>query len=86
MKVEIYGAEWCKPCQNAKKVCVDKNLDYTFNDISVEPEALKKVSELLGYEPKTIPQIFIDGKHIGGSSEFIILMEKQANEPTEQTE
>lgn len=77
MKIEIYGAEWCKPCRNSKQLCEDKKLDYTFYDISAEPEALKKVTEYLGKEPRTIPQIFIDGKHIGGSVEFHAMFKEE---------
>lgn len=76
MKVVIYGADWCKPCQNTKKLCKEQEFDFEFKDISVEPEALKEVTDLLGYKPKQIPQVFVDGKHIGGSTEFALFVQQ----------
>lgn len=70
MKVEIFGSDWCVPCRNAKKLCEEKQLEYTFNDISSNGEALEEIKRRLGKSPATIPQIFIDGNHIGGFNEF----------------
>lgn len=86
MKVDIYGADWCKPCQNAKKLCESNNVEYTFNDVSADPEALAKLTKILGTAPNTIPHIVVDGEYIGGSSEFIILMEKYGEKENEQSE
>lgn len=71
MNVEIYGAEWCKPCQNSKQRCIDKGYNYSFKDITADPQAFKECTQKLGREPKSVPQIFIDGEHIGSSKDFL---------------
>lgn len=66
MKLKIFGADWCSPCKKSKALCEEHNIEYEFFDISADPEALEKVKELLGKEPKTIPQIFNEDGLIGG--------------------
>lgn len=68
--IEIFGADWCGPCRLTKGLCEKHNLEFKFHDISVEPEGLAIVKEKLGKEPSTIPQVFVDGKHIGGYTDF----------------
>ena len=70
MKVEIYGASWCQPCKKTKQLCVEKGLDYTFNDVSAEPKYKAECEQRLGHTISTIPQVFVDGKHVGGADEF----------------
>lgn len=65
MKLKIYGADWCSPCKKSKQLCEQHNVEYEFFDISASPEALEQVKELLGKEPKTIPQIFNEDGLIG---------------------
>lgn len=71
MKLRIFGAEWCTPCKKVKELCDEHDIEYVFKDISVDPEALKEVKELLGgKEPRTIPAIFNEDGYIGGSDQF----------------
>ena len=71
MNVEIYGAEWCKPCQNSKQRCIDKGYNYSFKDITADPQAFNECTQKLGKEPKSVPQIFINGEYVGGSEQFL---------------
>lgn len=32
-KINLYGAEWCKPCREVKALLDELNLDYTFYDV-----------------------------------------------------
>lgn len=75
MKVIIYGAEWCKPCQNAKQLCEIRDIDYEFKDITANPEYHKEATDKLGSEPKSVPHIFVDNKYIGQSSDFMKYMD-----------
>lgn len=70
MKVEIYGASWCQPCQHSKQLCIEKGLEYTFKDVTQDQEARKEVEKRLGKKIDTVPQIFIDGQYIGGADAF----------------
>lgn len=74
--IEIYGADWCKPCQNSKLLCQKHKVDFEFLPIS-DPDYKQEVTDRLGYPPKTIPVIFKDGEHIGGYNELKKLLEQQ---------
>lgn len=66
MKVEIYGASWCQPCQRSKQLCIEKGLDYIFKDVTQDLEAREEVEKRLGKKIDTVPQIFVDGQYVGG--------------------
>lgn len=70
MKVEIYGASWCQPCQRSKQLCIEKGLEYTFKDVTQNQEAREEVEKRLGKKINTVPQIFVDGQYIGGADAF----------------
>ena len=64
MKVEIYGASWCQPCQRSKQLCIDKGLDYVFKDVTQDSEAREEVEQRLGKQINTVPQIKSDRSHV----------------------
>jgi len=71
MKVEIYGAEWCSYCKQAVQLCESNGLQYDYIDIDKSTN-LQSLTDRLGSKPRTVPQIFIDGKHTpGGYNEFL---------------
>ena len=71
-KVEIYTKAWCGYCARAKSLLDSKGAAYQEYDISMGGP---KRDEMLGRAPgrTTVPQIFIDGKHIGGSDDLAAL-------------
>ena len=70
MKIEIYGADWCGFCDKSKKICDQRGIEYKYYDIGLTKHS-KKLTERLGEEAKTVPQIFIDDKLMeGGYLEF----------------
>lgn len=64
MDIEIFTGPGCSYCQNAKTLLSEHGLDYHERDMS-QPEIQSEFAERLPRE-KSIPQIFIDGEHIGG--------------------
>ncbi|OUU80309.1 MAG: glutaredoxin 3 [Gammaproteobacteria bacterium TMED78] len=66
--IEIYTTDICGYCEAAKKLLQNKSLKYKeinmTNDKSLQLEIINKTGL------KTVPQIFIDGKHIGGFNEL----------------
>ena len=70
--VEIYSSLWCPFCYRAKRLLEHKGVDYKEIEVSDNPN-LK--SEMLSRSDGryTVPQIFIDGKGIGGSDELVAL-------------
>lgn len=69
MYVIVYSADWCRHCSKVKEYLKNKNVDFEVVDVDTEPE---KMLELMGnYDVKTLPQIFVDGKLIGGCEDTI---------------
>lgn len=69
----IYGTPFCKWCKEAKKLAEQKQLPFTFKDIS-EPtndlQILKDRLSSLGSTLETIPVIFHNNVLIGGYDDF----------------
>lgn len=70
--VEIYTKAWCGYCARAKKLLDGKGVEYQEYDITMGGP---KREEMLERAPgrTTVPQIFIDGRHIGGSDDLMQL-------------
>ena len=71
-QVEIYTTQLCPYCFRAKSLLKSKGA--AFQEISVDMDADKRAEmmERSGGQ-RTVPQIFIDGKHIGGSDDLYSL-------------
>ena len=74
-KVVIYTGPMCNFCSAAKHLLNKKKINYEEIDIGYDD---KKREEMLKKSngAKTIPQIFIDEKHIGGYVELKALESK----------
>lgn len=68
-KVEIYYWTTCPYCVRARALLDKKGVDYTGYDITGDEAARSKMVERTG-GPKSVPQIFIDDKHIGGCDDL----------------
>ena len=66
--VIIYGENWCKFCKASKKHLQQHKIKYKF----IQGKSGREIQQLLKSKKKvlTIPQIVIDGKHIGGYSDL----------------
>jgi glutaredoxin 3 len=71
-KVEVYSTMFCPYCARARGLLSKKGVE--FEDIDVMADTAKR-GEMIGRAGgcQTVPQIFIDGKHIGGSDELAAL-------------
>jgi glutaredoxin 3 len=71
-KIEIYTTPYCPYCLSAKALLTRKDATFIEIDVSGNPERRRQMVERAhgGY---TVPQIFIDGDHIGGSDELQML-------------
>ena len=74
-KVEIYYWTTCPFCTRAKHLLDSKGVDYEGYNFTVDDAALAKIVERTGC-PKSVPQIFIDDKHIGGCDDIHALEAK----------
>jgi glutaredoxin 3 len=68
-KVEIYSKSWCGFCARAKALLGAKGVDFEEYDIDADRT---KRTEMLDRSNgrSTVPQIFIDGKHVGGCDDL----------------
>lgn len=76
MKIEIYGAEWCSFCKQAKSLCESKSVPFEYIDVD-DTANLRALESRLGFKAKTVPQIFIDGALLAGG--FTGLQRELAN-------
>jgi glutaredoxin 3 len=71
-EVDIYTTMWCPYCARAKALLERKGVAYTEIDIMQEPNRRGEMVQRAGGRT-TVPQIFIDGEHIGGSDDLAAL-------------
>ena len=71
-KVEIYTKAFCPYCTRAKRLLADKEVVFEEFDITMGgPKRAEMIDRSSGR--MTVPQIFIDGRHIGGSDDLAAL-------------
>jgi glutaredoxin 3 len=71
-KVEMYSTMWCGYCARARGLLNRKGV--AFEDIDVEANSAKRDEMLERAGGRTsVPQIFIDGVHVGGSDDLAAL-------------
>ena len=71
-KVEMYATMWCPYCARARSLLERKGVEFTEIDIDDEPQRRDEMIRRAGGRT-SVPQIFIDGEHIGGSDEMAAL-------------
>lgn len=78
--IEIYTTRVCPYCVRAKRLFDKKGVSYREIDVS-DDDALRDgmVSRAGGL--RTVPQIFIGGKHIGGCDDLYALDSKGGLDP-----
>lgn len=69
--VEIYGTSSCQKCATVRALMEEKKVEYT--DYLIDLMPLEKDEMIRRTGLKHYPQVFIDGKHIGGEAEILKL-------------
>jgi glutaredoxin 3 len=69
--VTVYVSDWCPYCERAKGLLSQKNV--VFSEINVEDEPKFREEMLARSKRRTVPQIFIGDKHIGGCDDLFEL-------------
>jgi glutaredoxin 3 len=71
-RIVLYTTPFCGFCHAAKRLLARKGQEFIEIDVSGDPEKREEmVARALG--GRTVPQIFIDGRHIGGYDELAAL-------------
>jgi len=71
-QVELYTTMWCPYCSRARALLERKGVAYTNIDLDEEPDRRDEMIRRAGGR-RTVPQIFIDGEHIGGCDDIVAL-------------
>jgi glutaredoxin 3 len=66
--VTIYTRAWCGYCTAAKELLDAKGVAYTEIDTEADPELRKWLIKTTGR--RTVPQVFIDDKPVGGYTDI----------------
>lgn len=71
-RVEIYTKAFCSFCTRAQRLLADKGVDIEEIDITMGgPDRATMIQRAGGRT--TVPQIFIDGRHVGGCDDLYAL-------------
>ncbi|MBV0891829.1 glutaredoxin 3 [Paracoccus sp. Z118] len=68
-KVEMYMTRTCPYCHAARTLLDRKGVSYETIDVGANPDRRAEMTQRANGR-RTVPQIFIDGKPMGGSDEI----------------
>jgi len=68
--IEIYTTPFCPFCIAAKRLLDKKGVAYTEIDVMMKSTLRREMSERAGGS-RTVPQIFVDGEHLGDCMEIM---------------
>lgn len=68
-KVEVYATRTCPYCLAARGLLDRKGVAYELIDVGARPELRAAMTQRANGR-RTVPQIFIDGHHVGGSDDL----------------
>ena len=78
-KVQIYSTDWCPSCNAAKSLLADKGV--AFEEIDVTDPELRMAMIQRAHGRRTVPQIFIGERHVGGYDELAQLERRGQLDP-----
>ena len=67
----VYVSDWCPYCQRAKGLLAEKNV--VFSEINIEDDANLREEMIARSNRRTVPQIFIGDRHVGGCDDLFEL-------------
>jgi glutaredoxin 3 len=79
-RIEIYSSDWCPYCARAKLLLHKKGVEFEEIVVDGNPELRMRMAERAGGR-STVPQIFIDGRAIGGCDDLLALEKKGELDP-----
>jgi glutaredoxin 3 len=70
-RIEIYTTALCPYCASAKALLNKKGVSFEETDVTFDPDKRRDIMQRSGQ--RTVPQIWIDGRHIGGCDDLYAL-------------
>ena len=67
--VEIYVTNYCPYCTQAKALLDRRGIEYTLHDVTGDQAKRQWLTQATGR--RTVPQIFIEGQHVGGFDDLV---------------
>ncbi len=71
-RVEVYSSMLCGYSYRAKKLLQSKGVEFDEIDVMLSPGKRQEMIERTGGRT-SVPQVFVDGKHIGNCDEIFAL-------------
>lgn len=68
-RVEIYTTPSCPYCHAAKRLLAKKGASFEETDVSRDPSLRQAMSARAGGR-RSVPQIFVNGRHLGGCDDI----------------
>ncbi|WP_145519798.1 glutaredoxin 3 [Yersinia mollaretii] len=78
-KIEIYTKATCPFCHRAKALLNSKGAE--FHEIAIDSDPAKREEMIARSGRTTVPQVFIDGQHIGGCDDLHALDARSGLDP-----
>lgn len=79
-KIEVYSSMLCPFCYRAKKLLEQKGAAFTEIDVMLNPRRKAEMVERSGGRT-SVPQIFINDRHVGGCDDLYALEAGNKLEP-----
>ena len=70
-QVPMYATDWCPFCVRAEKLLVSKGANVKKINVEEQPDRRAEMVEMTGR--RTVPQIFIGDRHVGGHDDLVAL-------------
>jgi glutaredoxin 3 len=70
-EVTMYSTRFCPYCIRARALLENKGVAYTDIGVDGQPALRREMTERSGRH--TVPQIWIDGRHVGGYDDLALL-------------
>ena len=67
-QIVMYSSQFCPYCQRARQLLDRKGLSYQLISVDGDPQQRQQMTQKSGRT--SVPQIWIDGEHIGGCDEL----------------
>jgi len=71
-RILLYTTQFCGYCRAAKQLLRGKGLDFEEIDVAFDDDKRAEMIER-AHGRRTVPQIFVHGRHVGGYEELAVL-------------